>query len=89
MVKNLPATARNAGDVDLIPGGGHGHPLQYSGLENLTDRGVWWAVVCRVAKGWTWLKRLECTHIDSYNINHLNPLKSIQLALLKQVTIFR
>ena len=27
------------------PGGGHGNPLQYSCLENLMDRGAWWATV--------------------------------------------
>ena len=27
------------------PGGGHGHPLQYSCLENLIDRGAWRATV--------------------------------------------
>ena len=27
------------------PGGGHGNPLQYSCLENPTDREVWWATV--------------------------------------------
>ena len=27
------------------PGGGHGHPLQYSCLENSMDRGAWWAAV--------------------------------------------
>ena len=26
-------------------GGGHGHPLQYSCLENSMDRGAWWATV--------------------------------------------
>ena len=42
MVKNLSA---NTGDVGLIPGsgrspgGGNGNPLQYSCLENPTDRG--------------------------------------------------
>ena len=47
VVKNLPASAGDAGDVDLIPGsekspgGGNGHPLQYSCPENYTDRGVW------------------------------------------------
>ena len=42
MVKNLPASAGAARDVDvgLIPGsgrapGGDGHPLQYSGLEKI------------------------------------------------------
>ena len=32
------------------PGGGHGHPLQYSCLENPMDRGAWQAMVHRVAK---------------------------------------
>ena len=35
------------------PGGGHGNPLQYSCLENLMDRGAWWAVVHGVSKNWT------------------------------------
>ena len=62
MVKNLPAKAGGAGDVGLIlgsgrsPGGGHGNPLQYSCLENLMDRGTWWATVHRAAKGRTLLK---------------------------------
>ena len=46
VVKNPPA---NAADMDLIPesgrfpGEGNGNPLQYSCLDNLMDRGVWWA----------------------------------------------
>ena len=49
----------NAGDLGLIPesgrspGEGHGHPLQYSCLENPMDRGAWWATVHGVAKSWT------------------------------------
>ena len=31
-------------------GGGHGHPLQYSCLENLMDRGAWQTTVHGVAK---------------------------------------
>ena len=48
MVKNPPATAGDARDVDSnpglgrFPGGGHGNPLQYSCLENPMDRGAWW-----------------------------------------------
>ena len=40
MVNNSSANAGDAGDAGLIPGsgrspgGGHGHPLQYSNLEN-------------------------------------------------------
>ena len=38
------------------PAGGHGHPLQYSCLENPTDRGAWRATVHGITKSWTWLK---------------------------------
>ena len=44
-------SAHNAGDPGLIPGwgrspgGGNGNPLQYSCLENSTDRGAWQATV--------------------------------------------
>ena len=42
-----------------FPGGGNGNPLRYSCLQNLMDRGAWWAIVHRVAKSWTQLKRLS------------------------------
>ena len=64
MVKNPPS---NAGDVASIPGSGrfpggwHGNPLQYSCLENPTDRGAWRAIVHGVTKSRTQLKRLS-TH---------------------------
>ena len=57
------------GDVGSIPGsgrspgGGHGHPVQYSCLENPTDREVWQATVHRVVKSQTQLKQLS-THIS-------------------------
>ena len=47
VVKNLPANAGDVRDLSSIPGlgrspgGGHGHPLQYSCLENPMDRGAW------------------------------------------------
>ena len=52
-------SACNVGDLGLIPGsgrspgGGHGNPLQYSCLENLMDRGAWWATVHGVAESQT------------------------------------
>ena len=52
-------SACNAGDLSSIPGlgrspgGRHGSPLQYSGLENPMDRGVWWATADGVAKSQT------------------------------------
>ena len=64
-VKKLSANAGDTGDTSLIPGsgrsprGGHGNPLQYSCLENPTDRGAWWATVHKVSKSWTQLKRLS------------------------------
>ena len=57
-------SASNAGDVRDVgsvsgsgraPGGGHGNSLQYFCLENLMDRGAWWAVVHRAAKSQTQL----------------------------------
>ena len=34
-------------------------PLQSSGLENLMDRGAWWATVHGVTESRTWLKLLS------------------------------
>ena len=47
VVNNPPANAGDIRDASLIPGlerspgGGHGNPLLYSGLENPFDRGAW------------------------------------------------
>ena len=59
-VKNLPANAGEGGSIPGLgrsPGGGNGNPLhlQYSGLENLMDRGAWRATVHGLQKSWTWL----------------------------------
>jgi len=54
--KESACNARDTGDLGVIPGLGrstgeeHGNPLQYSCLENPTDRGTWRAKVHRVAK---------------------------------------
>ena len=62
MVKNLLASAGDAGDMGSIPvlerspGGGNGNPLQYSCLENFMDRGTWWATIQSVAKSWHLIK---------------------------------
>ena len=59
VVKNLPANAEDVRDTGLIPGlgrspgGGHGNLLQYSCLENPTDRGAWRATVHGVAESRT------------------------------------
>jgi len=62
VVKNPPANAGDIRDVALIPGsgrssgGGHGNPLQYSCLEDPTDRGAWCVIVHGVAKSQTQIK---------------------------------
>ena len=64
VVKNPLA---KAGDIEMglipgsgrSPGGGHCNPLQYSCLENPSDRRVWRATVHSVAKSRTWLKWLD------------------------------
>ena len=61
VVKNLPASIGDAGDVGSIPGSGrcpgegNGNPLQCSCLENAMDRGPWRATVRGVTKSWTQL----------------------------------
>jgi len=56
MAKNLPANAGDSRDVDLIPGSGrfsrgiNDNPLQYSCLENPTNRGAWRVTVHGVTK---------------------------------------
>ena len=51
--KESACNAGDTGDAGSISGKGNGNPLQYSCLENSTDRGAWWATVCGVAKSWT------------------------------------
>ena len=40
----------NTKALQYINGEGNGNPLQYSHLENPTDRGTWWATVHELAK---------------------------------------
>ena len=50
MVKNLPAKAEDVRDMGSIPVSGrypeegNGNSLQYSCLENPTERGAWWVM---------------------------------------------
>ena len=61
VVKNLPVSAGDPGDMGSIPrsvkshGGGNGNLLQYSCLKNPMDRGAWQAAVHGVSKSWTQL----------------------------------
>ena len=61
---NAGDTAGTMGSIPGLgrsPGGGHGHPLQYSCLENPMNKGAWWATVHRITESWTRLKQLS-TH---------------------------
>ena len=70
MARNPPD---NAGDIrgpgsiaglGRSPGKGNDNPLQYSCLENPTDRGAWQATVHQVAKSQTRLSDLAHTHTN-------------------------
>ena len=58
----MQVDVRDAGSIPGLGrslGGRHGNPLQYSCLENPTDRGAWRATFHRVTKSQTQLKRLS------------------------------
>ena len=56
VIKNMSFSAGDIKDAGLIPGSGrfhgrgHGNPLWYSCLENLTDKGAWWATILGVVE---------------------------------------
>ena len=61
MVKNLPAILEAqvrslSWDDPLVKGMATHNPLRYSCLENLMDKGAWWATVRGVAKSQTQLR---------------------------------
>ena len=76
-------SACSAEDLGLIPGlgrspgEGNGNSLQYPCLENLMDRGAWWAAVHGVAKSWA---RLNDEH------NEKNSRKVAEIRKLKKKT---
>ena len=55
-IKSLPAMQETTGDVgsipesEMLPGVGHGNPLQYFCLRNSMDRGAWEATVQTVTE---------------------------------------
>ena len=101
----VKVSACNTGDLGLIPGLGrspgeeNGNSLQYSCLENSTDRGVWWATTHGVTKDsdtTEWLTHTQgwrgpSDHSRSLNLPYTQspaqrsfPLFSSQLLLLTQ-----
>ena len=96
VVKSLPASA---GDIRVAssnpglgrsPGEGLGNPLQYSCLENPMDRGAWRAILCRVTKSQTWLKRLSMhawnwlSQNQTICLNFMSPMCSVQFSSVAQ-----
>ena len=56
--KESVCNAKDLGSIPGLgrfPGEGNGNPLQYPWLENLMDRGAWWAAVHGVAQNWAQL----------------------------------
>ena len=71
----------NGGNLGSIPGlrrspaEGKGYPLQYSCLENSTDRRAWQAIVYGLGKSWTELSDFHFTSAKEYEV--LNNSKMI------------
>ena len=53
------------------PGGGHGNPLQYSCLENPTDRGGWGVTVHGATKTRTQLSDFVHMRVNMYSLCHV------------------
>ena len=65
-------SAYNAGDPGSMPGLGqspgdlgNGYPLQYSCLDDSSDKGAWRARVHRFAKSWTPLSNQQFSSVSS------------------------
>ena len=78
-------SACNAGNMGLIPGlgrfpgEGKGNPLQYSGLENLMDRGAWQATVHVVTES-------DMTELLTYTLSFHYEATLIQFVVLCSIT---
>ena len=77
----------NVGDLGSISGSGrslregNGNPLQYSCLENLMDRGAWWAPLHGVAKN-----RIQLS--NQHSIFRYLVRSSLSSTILLQVVLF-
>ena len=76
-------SACNAGNPSLIPesgrypGEGNGNVFQYSCLENLMDRGAWWAIVHEVG----WLQRDTTEQLSLFTVQNVK-YSSIQALVI-------
>ena len=67
VVKNLLANAGHVRDEGSVPRGGHGNSVQCFCPKNSTERGAWWATVCRVTKSLPWVQWLS-VHIQDVDL---------------------
>ena len=86
MVKNPPANAGDARDVDSISesgrssGEGNGNPLQYPCLGNPIDRGAWRVTLHTVAKPQTRLSTRACAHPHTHPHTHTHQSPILNIA---------
>ena len=69
--KNRNGNLTNLGLIPGLgrsPGEGKGYPLQYSGLENSTDRGAWKSAVHGVPESW-----VQLSDFHSYVLLSMEP----------------
>ena len=85
-------SASSVGDLSSIPGlgrspgGGHGHPLQYSCLENPMDRGAWLATVHGSQRvGYDWATK-HSTYQTLYTCWEFRDEKDTIIPMLKRPT---
>ena len=87
MVKNMLYHLLNVGNMGSIPGlgispeKGNGNPLQYSCLENSTDRGAWWTTVHGVTKESHMTEQLKNSNFENETASHVHKVSSSGLAL--------
>ena len=93
VVKNPPANEEDTEDAGSIPesgrssGGGDGNLLQYSCLENPTDRGIRRAIIHGVAKSRTWLS-MHTLHIVYERTQKLRQMPKMRiLHSLKEIGV--
>ena len=85
---NLPANAGDITDVGSIPGSGRSpgeendNPLQYSCLENPTDRAAWRAIVHGVTKSRTRLSDFHYDRLSSLRIPNVYPFNSCNVCII-------
>ena len=81
VIKTPPTNVGDVRDPGSIPewgrrpGEGHGNPVQYSCLENPSDRGARQATVHRVAKSQTLLKQLSIHVLIPRQLSFLQHIK--------------